>query len=386
MTPGTSRTRNSTADRRDSTPRGRGPQGTRGRPGRASARRVAGRGRDRGGSRRARLGAAGLSDYMAEQNIARMEDDARTKIDALKLQRTPTTGSRRIASTAEDAAFAARRRLRQGDAALQTYLGKHPAAWKATNAEGRGTPRGERRDLCGGRGGARPVVRRWPAVVHSALAKAETTFSITTIKAAAKPAVGRSRRACRTSGASAGELFVPETAGTIGRRSRAWVGRPDDQRRDHDLRRLPGRHEAEARAFARSIYDHPRRRGRGGASPSRGRNDADDRLRRHDARPGLPGPSGNSRELDQRVLADAHPRGHLRTMVLSLSFRYRLTFGWIDRAVYDSLVTLWRSAVEDGATRPSRSRTPGRAPTGPGRARHRGLERQFEDRGSFSLC
>ncbi len=101
------------------------------------------------------------------------------------------------------------------------------------------------------------------------------------------------------------------------------------------------------------------------------------------ASPGRPGTAASSISGS----SPTHTReGNLRTMVLSLSFRYRLTFGWIDRAVYDSLVTLWRSAVEDGATRPSRSRTPGRAPTGPGRARHRGLERQFEDRGSFSLC
>ncbi len=167
MTPGTSRTRNSTARSARSTPRGRGPQGTRGRPGRASARRVAGRGRDRGGSRRARLGAAGLSDYMAEQNIARMEDDARTKIDALKLQRTPTTGSSRTASTAEDAASPQddaydkeMRRSRRTSASIRRP-GRQPTRKVVA------TPRGERRDLCGGRGGARPVVRRWPAVVHT---------------------------------------------------------------------------------------------------------------------------------------------------------------------------------------------------------------------------
>ena len=101
---------------------------------------------------------------------------------------------------------------------------------------------------------------------------------------------------------------------------------------------------------------------------------------------GLPGPSGNSRELDQRVLARRTLDGNLRPTVLSHSYRYRLTFGWIDRAVYDSLVTLWRSAVEAGAyptftftdAWPSANGVLVGLDIG-------ALEREFGDRGSFSL-
>lgn len=59
--------------------------------------------------------------------------------------------------------------------------------------------------------------------------------------------------------------------------------------------------------------------------------------------------TGNSRDPDARMIARRTLDGHLRTTIMSLSWKYTLTFNYTLRATYDALVALWReaSAVDD---------------------------------------
>jgi len=75
-----------------------------------------------------------LSDFLAEQNIKRLEQDARLRIDALELQQKANDDAAALAQTAEDARYAAQVKAFDKEmAALLAYLNKHPAAWKATS-------------------------------------------------------------------------------------------------------------------------------------------------------------------------------------------------------------------------------------------------------------
>jgi hypothetical protein len=209
-----------------------------------------------------------LSDYLAEQNIARLEADARTKIDALTLQKDANDLLAKDASTAEDARFAAQTTAYDKEmAALQTYLDKHPAAWKATNAKVVALLAASGVTYAAAGAALGQSFADGLRSYTSALVKAETTFSITTIKAAARagggavdagvPYIVGERRA---------ELFVPETAGTIRPTLEGLGGGGLTINGGITISAgsLAGT-EAEARAFARSIYDHlddeARRRG-----------------------------------------------------------------------------------------------------------------------------
>ena len=57
---------------------------------------------------------------------------------------------------------------------------------------------------------------------------------------------------------------------------------------------------------------------------------------------------GGSRDPDNRTIARRTLDGNLRTTILSVSYRYSLTFNWTLRATYDALVALWRAASAAG--------------------------------------
>ncbi len=64
---------------------------------------------------------------------------------------------------------------------------------------------------------------------------------------------------------------------------------------------------------------------------------------------GYPDRSGNRRELDERAIVRRTLDGNLRTTILSLSYRYQLSFTATLRSTYDALVALWRTASAAGA-------------------------------------
>jgi hypothetical protein len=63
---------------------------------------------------------------------------------------------------------------------------------------------------------------------------------------------------------------------------------------------------------------------------------------------GYPNQTGNSRDLDERTIVRRTLDGQLRTTILSLAYRYQLTFAWCLRSDYDALVALWRAAAAAG--------------------------------------
>jgi hypothetical protein len=59
--------------------------------------------------------------------------------------------------------------------------------------------------------------------------------------------------------------------------------------------------------------------------------------------------TGNSREIDSRTIVRRTLDGNLRTTILSMSYKYDLSFNYTLRATYDALVALWRAASAAGA-------------------------------------
>jgi hypothetical protein len=77
---------------------------------------------------------ASLSDFLAQQNIDALEADARVKIDALDLQKKANDDAAKVQTDAENARYEAQTKAYDAEmTALQTYLDKHPVAWKATS-------------------------------------------------------------------------------------------------------------------------------------------------------------------------------------------------------------------------------------------------------------
>lgn len=64
---------------------------------------------------------------------------------------------------------------------------------------------------------------------------------------------------------------------------------------------------------------------------------------------GHPAGNSNRRELDERTITRRTLDGHLRTTILSVSYRYQLHFSGTLRSTYDALVALWRAAAAAGA-------------------------------------
>lgn len=64
---------------------------------------------------------------------------------------------------------------------------------------------------------------------------------------------------------------------------------------------------------------------------------------------GYPDMAGARRELDERRIVRRTFDGTLRTTVISLAYRYELTFRGTLRSTYDALVALWRTASAAGA-------------------------------------
>ena len=77
---------------------------------------------------------------------------------------------------------------------------------------------------------------------------------------------------------------------------------------------------------------------------------------------GYPDRDGNRRELDERAIVRRTLEGNLRTTILSLSYRYQLSFSGTLRSTYDALVALWRAASAAGAYPTLPSPTSGRSP------------------------
>ena len=206
-----------------------------------------------------------LSDYLAQKNIDRLAADAKVKTDALALQQKANDDLAKVATTNEDARFKAQTTAYDKEMkALQTYLDKHPAAWQSTNAKVLALINAQAPTFeTAGAGLGRQFTDGLKGYT-SALVKAETTFSITTIKAAAKAAGGPvSSGMPYLVGERGAELFVPDRSGSIVP-SGASGGLTINGGITISAGSLAGT-EAEARAFARSIYDHlddeARRRG-----------------------------------------------------------------------------------------------------------------------------
>jgi len=75
-----------------------------------------------------------LSDFLAQQNIARLEQDARARIDALELQQKANDDAEALALDAEDVRY--KDQTKAFDkimAGLLSSLNKHPEAWKKTS-------------------------------------------------------------------------------------------------------------------------------------------------------------------------------------------------------------------------------------------------------------
>jgi hypothetical protein len=96
--------------------------------------------------------------------------------------------------------------------------------------------------------------------------------------------------------------------------------------------------------------------------------------------------TGTSRELDTRTIVRRTLDGNLRTTILSMSYKYSLSFNFVLRSTYDALVALWRAASAAGQyptftftdAWPSANGVPVGLVIGP-------LDWTFEDVGSYKL-